>query len=192
MQSVIGLMLISNWSDREFMDWKGPPMITPSVPGLKSSLISMHDLNKERLPLDRRTMFYYTAIGSESPSVHNPNLDACVHLYASDRESLFVVLRHVGLGKNCRQLKSLSQTVIFHTGAQSLATFDANGRERWFSQEVWTDRIGDSRCVHHSKIHDENGVHVATTIQDGLMRLSFNTDQDRTEAQEKLCGQAKL
>lgn len=50
-----------------------------------------------------------------------------------------VILRRTELGKYCRRLESRSQTVIFHSGIKYLDTFDADGRERWFEQEVRTD-----------------------------------------------------
>ena len=75
-------------------------------------------------------------------------------------------------------MASLSHTVIFHNSGPALAlgrseTEDKQQQqEKWFVQEVWTDRVVDGRTVHKSRIYSEDGVHVASTMQDGLLRLA--------------------
>ena len=168
------------------------PITTPSFPGLNMSLLPMKAYNDGRAPLDRRHVFFYTPLGPLPSAPSNPNMHACAHLYASDRESLFVVLRHLKLARHCKQMKSLSQTVIFHAAEQALSACDQDGKARWFCQEVWTDRVGDGRCTHHSRIWDQDGRHIATTTQDGLMKLSFDDEDDLARVKSFTSSKPKL
>ncbi|KAI9784347.1 MAG: hypothetical protein M1839_002408 [Geoglossum umbratile] len=167
-------------------------VVTPSFPGLQISLIPMHIYNDDRPPLDRRHVFFYSAVGALPSADSEPNLHACAHLYASDRESLFVVARHLMLTENWKSLKSLSQTVMFHMGAEALSMCDERGKDNWFCQEGWTDRVSDGRCLYHTRIWDENGRHVATTIQDGLMKLTFDSEDELKKVKDVIHGKAKL
>lgn len=47
--------------------------------------------NKDRPPLERRNLKYYSVIGAMPSVREDPNMHACAHLYASDRNSLFVM-----------------------------------------------------------------------------------------------------
>lgn len=60
--------------------------------------------------------------------------------------------------------------VIVHASTDVLAGCDVSGKPRWFYQEVRTDRGAEGRSVSHSKIFDEGGRHLFTTIQDCAMR----------------------
>lgn len=53
-------------------------------------------------------------------------------------------------------------------------TGEADERNRkWFVQESWTSRAGGGRGLHHSRLWDpDTGVHIATTLQDGLVRFN--------------------
>lgn len=60
-------------------------------PGLKSTKVDMTSFNQDKSVLDRRQLQWYRVIG-DMPDVHaDPNLHAAAHLYASDRNGLFVV-----------------------------------------------------------------------------------------------------
>lgn len=123
------------------------------------------------------------------PSIADqPNLHACAHLYASDINSLLMVAAHTGLELNHSQMASLSQTVVFHSQAPGFAMAGKAGDATWFVQEVFTDRLGDGRATHRSSIWSEEGVHIASTIQDGLIRLRFEDENELERAKEGVNG----
>jgi acyl-CoA thioesterase len=158
-------------------------------------------------PIDRRQLIFYSVRGSlpsplaasSSPKSKGPalnrdaNLHAVAHLYASDRNSLFIIPNHLGVGDKFTRMASLSHTVIFHVEADKLFAPDepvdrppnaaptqmdressiVRPRERkWFVQESWTTRATGGRGLHTSRLWDpETGLHLATTIQDGLIRF---------------------
>lgn len=128
------------------------------------------------------------------------NLHAIAHIYASDRNSLFVIGDHLEISADARRTATISHTVIFHVGVEELlfsdepadkpknaaltenvagseSAPDPKAKERkWYMQEVWTDRAEDGRGLHRSRIWDpETGVHLATTVQDGLVRFKANS-----------------
>lgn len=139
----------------------------------------MREYNKDRAPLDRRQLFFNSVNGILPPASQgvSSNLHACAHLYASDQMSLFIVVELLELAPYSTSLASLSHTVVFHTAAEPLSMFDESGGHRLFCQEVWTDRAEDGRGVHHSRIWDSSGRHIASTIQDGLMRLEAQPEE---------------
>lgn len=47
----------------------------------------------------------------------------------------------------------------------------ATGKPRWFCQEAWTGGAQNGRGLHESRMWREDGLHVASTIQDGMVRL---------------------
>lgn len=71
-------------------------------------------------------------------------------------------------------MASLSHTVVFHLTDSALAMVDEGRRRRWMLQEAWTDRVADARVTHHSRLWDEGERHVATTFQDGMLRVSMD------------------
>ncbi|ETI21227.1 acyl-CoA thioesterase II [Cladophialophora carrionii CBS 160.54] len=100
------------------------------------------------------------------------NLQAAAHLYASDRNSLFLLPRALGYETVRTTMASLSHTVIFHGSADHLAMVDRDGNSKWFVQEAWTSHGGDNRGCHNSLLWDwSTGRVIATTIQDGMIRL---------------------
>lgn len=181
------------------------------IGGLHIRKVAMDAYNKPLHPLDRRQLIYYSIRGSlpailQSPTPPKPgkktpysreaNLHACAHLYASDRNSLFIIPNHLDLYTSFTRMASLSHTVIFHTDPSLLhlpnepldkplnaaptqlegngnADPDPEAKERkWFMQESWTTRASGGRGLHTSRLWDPNcGVHIATTIQDGLIRF---------------------
>jgi len=144
--------------------------------------------NKHRPALARRSLIYYSAIGDMPGIDAQPNLHACAHLYASDINSLFLVAAHTGLELNFSQMASLSQTVVFHTQSSGFALGRGEGDGVWYVQEVLTDRMGDGRATHRSRIWSEGGGHVASTMQDGLIRLRFEDDAEIESAKKGLQG----
>jgi len=140
-------------------------------------MIEMTEYNRNRTAWDRRQLFYSTIIGSIPPVSEAANLHACAHLYASDVMSLFVIVGLLELDAYVVSMASLSHTVIFHTAAEPLGVYDESGNKRYFCQEVWTDRAEDGRGVHHSRIWGPDGRHVATSIQDGLVRLKATLEE---------------
>lgn len=138
----------------------------------------MRAYNTERAGEDARQLSFYATIGALPPTAHAPNLHAAAHLYASDRNSLFIIARHFGVSEERKgPLGSLSHTVVFHVGADALDMGSKSGEDAsWFMQEAWSDRAGDGRGIHHSRMWDAEGRHIATTLQDGMVRVSGKGD----------------
>jgi len=141
-------------------------------PGLKTKKADMSAYNKPREPLERRQLIFYKAIG-ELPE--DPNLHMCAHLYASDRNSLFIVANHYGVGGSFSQMGSLTHTVIFHAPIADLrlgATVSSDSPQGiWYCKEDRTDRASVGRVTFHSRVWSPTGTHVMTVLQDGLTRL---------------------
>lgn len=140
-------------------------------PGLTMRKVEMNGYNKTRSPLQKRQLQYYKPLGSLPPVEDNPNMHACAHLYASDRNSISLVPNLLGLGDDYSQIGSLSHSVIFHVGKSQLNFQSREGKQQWFIQEAWVSRVREGRGVHNSRIWSEDGVHIATTLQDGLIRV---------------------
>ncbi|KAF2645174.1 acyl-CoA thioesteras-like protein [Massarina eburnea CBS 473.64] len=189
------------------------------IGGLHLRKVHMAKYNKKRGPLDRRQLIFYTLRGSlplptaPFPPKRQPfsltreaNLHACGHLYASDRNSLFIIPNHMSLVSDYNRMASLSHTVIFHVGIEDLimlpeprinhpnadptafddeslplCNIDGDGKgdkdgRKWFVQESWTTRAAGGRGLHTSRMWDySTGIHIATTIQDGLIRFKPGT-----------------
>lgn len=103
------------------------------IAGLHLRKADMSKYNTSREPLDRRQLTFYTLRGSlplptapfpPAPGQVNPtreaNLHACAHLYASDRNSLFIVPNHLDRGREFTRMASLSHSVVFHVGIKDL------------------------------------------------------------------------
>jgi acyl-CoA thioesterase len=100
------------------------------------------------------------------------NLHAAAHLYASDKNSLFLVQRALGYETVRTTMASLSHTVVFHGPAAHLSMVDEDGKSKWFVQEAWTSNGGDNRGCHNSLLWNfDTGRLVGTTIQDGMLRF---------------------
>lgn len=52
-----------------------------------------------------------------------------------------------------------------------LDTIAPSGEPRWFCQEAWTEGSRHGRGTHHSRIWRDDGLHIATSLQDGMLRL---------------------
>lgn len=138
----------------------------------------MKPYNNPRHPIDRRQLTLYSPIGTLPPAPEAANLHACAHLYASDRNSLFIVPKFWEIHDNYTAMASLNHTVVFHGGAELLDMQTEEEEARWFCQEARAPRVGDGRCLHESRLLDMDGRHVATTMQDGLLRLGFAEEEE--------------
>jgi acyl-CoA thioesterase II len=141
-------------------------------PGLTTKKADMIAYNKPREPLERRQLIFYRPIG-ELPS--DVNLHMCAHLYASDRNSLFIVANHYGVGGSFSQMGSLAHTVIFHAPLEDLRfgskAIEDNPQGNWFCKEDRTDRATVGRGMFHSRVFSPNGIHVMSITQDGMIRV---------------------
>ncbi|KIV93603.1 acyl-CoA thioesterase II [Exophiala mesophila] len=109
---------------------------------------------------------------SSPPQPVDLNLHAAAHLYASDRNSLFMIQHAAGYQNVRTSMASLSHTVVFHGVADTMRMTDDQGNPKWFVQEAWTTHNGDKRGCHNSYLWDYYaGRVVATTIQDGMVRF---------------------
>ncbi|KAL9083971.1 MAG: hypothetical protein Q9159_005464 [Coniocarpon cinnabarinum] len=148
-------------------DWKHHPSL--SFPGLTTKKVNMTPYNARRPIEARRSLAYYTPLYSTMPSyAESPNLHICAHLYASDRNSLFRSADMVGVA-DWKAMASLSHTVLIHE-TDERASVAENGEGKWMCQEAWTDRLADGRVTHFSRIW-KGGVHLASTVQDGMLRV---------------------
>lgn len=146
-------------------------------PGLDTRKVEMAPHNEPLSPFQRRQLYYYRVIGTLPP---DPNLHACAHLYASDRNSLFIVANHLDVGKSFQQgytqMGSLSHTVVFHVPATDLMMIKDEGAERlWYCKEDWTTRAGGGRGIHNSRLVGPGGIHVASSWQEGMVRVGKKT-----------------
>lgn len=151
--------------------------LNDEFPGLTARKVDMQCYNERKHPLHRRQLILYRTIG-ELPA--DPNLHLCAHLYASDRNSLYIVANHVDIGDIWTQMGSLVHSVTFHNGMNDLwflpSTDDHSPLDdpsgRWFCKEDWTDRVAHGRAMFHSKVWSSNGRHVASVSQDGMIRVT--------------------
>ncbi|KAJ4990513.1 acyl-CoA thioesterase II [Stagonosporopsis vannaccii] len=104
------------------------------IGGLHLRKADMSAYNAHRHPLDKRQLTFYSLRGSlPLPTAPFPpplngtlnltreaNLHACAHLYASDRNSLFIIPNHLNRARDFTRMASLSHSVIFHVGAREL------------------------------------------------------------------------
>lgn len=108
------------------------------------------------------------------------NLYACAHMYASDKNSLLLIPRALGI-KQFAEMASLTLTVIVHTHGEALRMIDwdamtleseaSNLPMKWFVQEGWTPRSAENRAVHESHLWSPDGSLLATSLQDSMLRL---------------------
>lgn len=134
--------------------------------------------------------------GKSNSKWRHINLSICAHLYASDRESLYLATRSLGLreavgaGGARSALASISHSVVLHDLGDGVVFPDAevgDERERWFCQEVRTDRWADGRVLVHGRIFDvDTGRHVASTMQDGILKVDFGGEEEAERARKAL------
>lgn len=117
-------------------------------------------------------------VKSKDRAGEHDNLYACAHLYASDKNSIFVITRALGRSNTWVTMASLSHTVVFHEHGKSLRMVDWDSarkgqelRQKWFVQEAWTSRSGENRGLHESRLWGPDGTLLATTMQDSMIRM---------------------
>lgn len=141
-------------------------------PGLTMKRVDMSAFNDPREPLDRRQLIFYRPIGELLPDL---NLHMCAHLYASDRNSLFIVANHLGVGGSFSQMGSLTHTVTFHASLRDLQLESKESWKHpqgdWFCKEDRTDRASVGRANFHSRVFSPDGIHVMSIVQDGMIRI---------------------
>jgi acyl-CoA thioesterase II len=114
------------------------------------------------------------------------NLYVCAHMYSSDKNSLLLIPRALGI-RAWSEMASLTLTVIVHLHGEALRMVDwgkigagtgtgnGNGNEelpmKWFVQEGWTPRAAENRAVHESFLWGPDGSLIATSLQDSMLRL---------------------
>jgi acyl-CoA thioesterase len=136
--------------------------------------VDMSAYNKSKPPTDYRQLMYYQPLGSIPLADYN--LHACAHLYASDRNSLWLVSNVLGFGDAVGTMGNLSHSVVFHVNGEDLVMREGE----WWCQESWTPRSSGGRGIHESRIWGPSGAHIASSWQDGLVRRAEN---DRGEEQ---------
>ncbi|KAH8645840.1 thioesterase-like superfamily-domain-containing protein [Xylariales sp. PMI_506] len=165
--------------------------ISPNFSGLLTSVVPLESINNGRRPLDREGLYFFSA--NLEPSLDpDYNLEACAHLFHSDRESIWSIIRSYELLDILDVGSSLSHTVIFHVGGEELSFNDKQGRKRWFYQETESKRIGDGRVLHQGKIYNREGVLVASSMQDGALKLKKMTEAEVKERERRLNTPPKL
>lgn len=157
-------------------------------PGLENTQVDMTAYNKDRHPLDRRTLLFYRAIGQLPP---DPNLHRCAHLYATDRNSLFHVVNHMDVGDLYTQMSTLVHNTVFHSTTKNLMfgpsesnqtpMDDTSAEGRWFAQEDWFTRTSLGRSMFQGRMWASDGTHVATMVQDGLLRYTKKPEATEEE-----------
>ncbi|GAB7339204.1 hypothetical protein MBLNU457_5863t1 [Dothideomycetes sp. NU457] len=140
-----------------------------AFPGLDSRKVDMTAYNEALEPFDKRQLYFYRLIGSLPAD--DPNLHACAHLYASDRNSLFIVMNNLNVGHRFTHAASLSHTVVFHSAANDVLMMGGEGERLWFCKEDWTTRAAGGRGIHQSRIVGPGGEHVASSWQEGVVRI---------------------
>jgi len=153
------------WEIEDSRGWIDP------FPGLNMRKVDMTAYNKLRETVDRRQLQYYRTMGIMPPIANDANLHACAHLYASDRNGLFPIPNFLELGNDYLAIASLNHTVIFHVEAEGLRMTEDDGKTHWFVNEEAIDKIAHGRALAVMKLWREDGLHVATCFQDGMLRM---------------------
>ena len=157
-------------------------------PGLQTTKVNVEPYNKNKNPLDRRELMFYRAWG---PLPSNPNIHLCAHLYASDRNSLYLVCNLMDVGDLYTSMSSLVHSTSFHGDTENLLfgpshsndspLDDANGFGRWFCREDSTTRSASGRAMFNSRVWSANGTHVASLMQDGMIRYAKKPKATQSE-----------
>ncbi|KIW03487.1 acyl-CoA thioesterase II [Verruconis gallopava] len=155
------------WKVEEERGWIDP------FPGLKTRKVDMTRYNEGKEALDRRQLMYYRVIGDMPKVADDANLHAAAHLYASDRNGLFPIANFLDLGDNYSAIASLNHTFIFHEEAAGISTINEETGEPWnFISEEKLDHVGHGRGLAVWRFWREDGLHVASAFQDGMMRFT--------------------
>lgn len=166
-------------------------------PGLDVRKVDMEDYNKandiQEHPEKYRQLTQYRLKGQpdEDPSAtlvqlkerelagEYDNLYACAHMYSSDKNSLLLIPRALGI-KHWAAMASLTLTVIIHRHGKALRMIDWDAVSedkgldlpmKWFTQEGWTPQSAENRAVHESHLWNPDGTLLGTSMQDSMLRL---------------------
>ena len=154
---------------REILEKEGR---VDEFPGLSCREVDMGKWNEGKPPMERRQLYFYTSIGDMPPVSEFPNFHAIAHLYASDRNSLYLIPNVLGKANDYTQMASLSINVVFNGTAEDLnVARQEDGRPRWFCQEAQVSWIGGGRGLHQSRIWSPEGSLLASSWQEGLVRF---------------------
>ncbi|KAL2841548.1 thioesterase-like superfamily-domain-containing protein [Aspergillus pseudoustus] len=170
-----------------------------AFPGLDVRRVDMQDYNStlevKQNPEKYRQLTLYSLLGSPGADPTGnlkelrereetgefDNLYACAHMYSSDKNSLLLIPRSLGI-KNWSAMASLTLTVVFHSHGEALRMVNWDARldgttsdppKKWFIQEGWTPRSGENRGVHESWLWSPDGKLLATSYQDSMLRLDW-------------------
>jgi acyl-CoA thioesterase len=110
---------------------------------------------------------------------------------STNKSSMWAIIRQYNLFDKLNGAASLMHTVVFHTGLEQLR-FRQNGKRNWYYHETWSKRIADNRVLHEGSIYDGDGNHLISTMQDGSIRLKWDSDEELLERQEKIYRDSKL
>ncbi|KAI9709512.1 MAG: hypothetical protein M1820_003272 [Bogoriella megaspora] len=158
--------------------------LVDAFPGLHTREVNMEAWNRDKEMWKKRQLYFYSVIG-KMPSVEDEaNLHVIAHLYACDHNALFLVPNLLGKGGEVDAMASLQISVVMQGGVGDW-DMGSKGNERWFCQESGVSWIGDGRALHESKIWSPEGRLVATTRQEGMVRLN-------KDAEETVVGVPKL
>jgi hypothetical protein len=157
-------------------------------PGLQSRKVDMTPYNKNKHPLQRRGLIFYRPIGRLPP---DPNLHICAHLYASDRNSLYIVTNQMEVGDLYTNMSSLVHQTVFHGDIEQFMFGPSDGNEyplddttgdgKWFCKEDSTLRAANGRAMLHGRIWAADGTQIATLTQDGMIRFTKKPEATEEE-----------
>lgn len=153
-------------------------------PGASRRKVDMGPYNATVEPRDRFQLQYYRIEGAMPPASKEPNLHAAAHIYCSDSNGLFMIPNFLQEddAANYHKIGSLSHSVVFHGGPEELSWYSEDGKPRWFCQEAWVERFAYGRGLTPSKYWSEDGVHVMSTFQDGMVRLGQDKGKQSSAA----------
>lgn len=100
-------------------------------------------------------------------------LHACIIAYASDSGFITTAAAANGYLINSRSLgmiASLDHSIWFHTPARA---------DKWLLYDVHSPRTNSGRGMVFGKIYSQDGTLVATTAQEGIIRLSEREQEKR-------------
>lgn len=173
-----------NFEDREFpgMDVRKTDMMNYNQQKeIKQSPEKFRQLTQYRLKglPDEDPSATLAQIKERDQAGEYDNLYACAHMYSSDRNSLLLIPRALGI-KRWTEMASLTLTVIIHQHGEALRMIDwdaasketdSNVPMKWFIQEGWTPQSAENRAIHESFLWSPDGTLVATSLQDSMFRL---------------------
>ncbi|CAO0790252.1 unnamed protein product [Mucor circinelloides] len=145
---------------------------------------------EDDLPIDSRAVLTLSPqqviTGSVEPNTHSRRwfktrgllnddmkLHACIIAYASDSGFITTAAAANGYLINSRSLgmiASLDHSIWFHTPARA---------DKWLLYDVHSPRTNSGRGMVFGKIYSQDGTLVATTAQEGIVRLSEREQEKR-------------